>query len=189
MGLKFSKTMCLIKDQVVPAAPKKALTTPLQDKLLKKLGDAPNIFPFLFRIPETAPPSVTLQPGDSDSGKPLGVEYELKAFIADNENDPGHKRSTVSLRIRKVQFAALERGKKQPSSLVTKGFTFSPGKLSVEVTLDRDIYYHGEEIGAHVFVTNTCKKSVKNIKVCINLSWLKLWKRNLSVRIRISVQE
>jgi len=95
------------------------------------------------------------------------VEYEMKAFVAENDQDPGHRRSTVSLRIRKVQYAALERGQKQPSVLVSKGFTFSAGKINLEVTLDRDIYYHGEEMAARVLVTNTSKKAVRNIKVMV----------------------
>jgi len=166
MGVKFSKEMVLCKEQVAPAVRNKANDlTPMQDKLIKKLDAANNVFPFVFRLPESAPPSVTLQPGEQDIGKPLGVEYELKAFVADNDQDPGHRRSTVSLRIRKVQFAALNRGQKQPSTLVSKGFAFSPGKINLEVTLDRDIYYHGEEVAAHVSVANNSKKAAKSIKV------------------------
>jgi len=164
MGLKFSKEMVLCKEQVAPAKKSNELTV-LQEKLIKKLGENNNVFPFMFRLPDTAPPSVTLQPGEGDAGKPLGVEYELKAFVADNDQDPGHRRSTVSLRIRKVQFAALTRGQKQPSTLVSKGFTFSPGKINLEVTLDRDIYYHGENMAAQIQINNTSKKSVRSVKV------------------------
>ena len=56
-----------------------------------------------------------------------------------------------------------------PSSLVSKGFTFSQGKLNLEVTLDREIYYHGEKVAANVIVTNNSRKAVKNIKVYINI--------------------
>ncbi|CAL8069479.1 unnamed protein product [Orchesella dallaii] len=168
MGLKFSKDMVLCKEQVVPPHHNKKTTelSPIQEKLLKKL-DNQNAFPFTFNLPELAPPSVTLQHGENDAGRPLGVEYEMKAFVADNDQDPGHRRSTVSLRIRKVQHAALTRGQKQPSVLVSKGFTFSAGKINLEVTLDRDIYYHGEEMAANVHVSNTSKKSVRNIKVMV----------------------
>lgn len=169
MGLKFAKEMILCKEQIVPPTVKKQNRdlTPLQNKLISKLGDTQNVFPFIFRLPDTAPPSVTLAPGESDTGKPLGVEYEMKALVADNDSDPGHRRSTVSLRIRKVQYAGLDRGKKQPSTLVSKSFTFSPGKINLEVTLDRDIYYHGEDLAAHIQVSNSSKKSVKGIKVCV----------------------
>jgi arrestin-2 len=48
---------------------------------------------------------------------------------------------------------------------VSKGFTFSQGKLNLEVTLDKEIYYHGEKIAANVIVTNNSRKAVKNMKV------------------------
>jgi arrestin-2 len=51
-----------------------------------------------------------------------------------------------------------------PSSLVSKGFTFSQGKINLEVTLDREIYYHGEKISANIVVTNNSRKTVKSIK-------------------------
>lgn len=31
-----------------------------------------------------------------------GVEYVIKTFVGDNEDDKGHKRSTVNLAIKKV---------------------------------------------------------------------------------------
>lgn len=82
----------------------------------------------------------------------------------------GHKRSSVSLAIKKLQYAPPTRGRRLPSSLVFKGFTFSQGKLNLEVTLDREIYYHGEKIAANVTVTNNSRKAVKNIKVSMKLN-------------------
>lgn len=64
-----------------------------------------------------------------------------------------------------LQFAPPTRGRRLPSSLVSKGFTFSQGKLNLEVTLDREIYYHGEKVAGTVTVSNNSRKSVKNIKV------------------------
>lgn len=61
--------------------------------------------------------------------------------------------------------------------MVFKGFTFSQGKLNLEVTLDREIYYHGEKVAANVTVTNNSRKAVKNIKVNI----MKLNQINLSI--------
>lgn len=56
MGLKFSKEMVIGQDQVVPMINSKMELTPVQEKLLKKLG--PNAFPFTFNFPELAPSSV-----------------------------------------------------------------------------------------------------------------------------------
>lgn len=49
-----------------------------------------------------SPSSVTLQPGEGSQSKPLGIEYAIKCLVADNEEDIGHKRSSVGLIIKKV---------------------------------------------------------------------------------------
>ncbi|XP_077286026.1 arrestin 2 [Arctopsyche grandis] len=162
MGLKFSKEMVLNHEQVVPMVNNKMELTPIQEKLLKKLG--PNAFPFTFNFPDMSPSSITLQPGDDDQGKPLGVEYSVRTYVADNEDDKGHKRSSVTLAIKKLQYAPATRGRRLPSSLVSKGFTFSNGKINLEVTLDRETYYHGEKIAANIIISNNSRKSVRGIK-------------------------
>lgn len=162
MGVKFSKEMILHREQCVPMVNQKMEMTPLQERLVKKLGT--NAFPFTFQFPTTSPSSVTLQAGEDDQGKPLGVDYSIKAYVGENEEDKTHKRSQVSLTIKKLQYAPASRGRRLPSSLVSKGFTFSQGKINLEVTLDREIYYHGEKISANVIVSNNSRKTVKNLK-------------------------
>lgn len=100
MGVKFSKEMVLSKEQIVPSPEKKEELTPIQEKLIRKFGA--NAYPFTFHFPASSPSSVTLQPGEDDSGKPLGVEYAIKTFVGDNADDRGHKRSSVALAIKKV---------------------------------------------------------------------------------------
>lgn len=82
--------------------------TPMQEKLIKKLGN--NAFPLTFHFPQQSPSSVTLQAGEDDGGKPLGVEYYIKVYVGENEDDKSHKRSTVSLTIKKLQYAPPSRG-------------------------------------------------------------------------------
>ncbi|XP_019768959.1 arrestin homolog [Dendroctonus ponderosae] len=167
MGVKFSKEMTITSAQVAPTKrDKEAELSAIQEKLVKKMG--PNAFPFTFHFPDMAPCSVTLQPGEDDQGKPLGVEYYVKCWVGNNEEDKGHKRSTVQLAIKKLQFAPPARsGNRLPSSLISKGFTFSSGKINLEVTLDKDIYYHGEKIGANIMISNNSRKQVRNIKVYV----------------------
>ncbi|XP_026328474.1 arrestin homolog [Hyposmocoma kahamanoa] len=165
MGVKFSKEMVIGQDQVVPMINSKMELTPVQEKLLKKLG--PNAFPFTFNFPEMAPSSVTLQPAEEDQGKPMGVEYCVRTYVAENEDQKSHKRSSVTLAIKKLQHAPSSRGRRLPSSLVSKGFTFSNGKINLEVTLDREIYYHGEKIAANIIVSNNSRKAVRNIRCMV----------------------
>ncbi|XP_071445722.1 arrestin homolog [Hetaerina americana] len=165
MGVKFSKEICIAKAQIIPSKDKQSEITPMQERLMKKLG--PNAHPFTFRFPNTSPSSVTLQAGDDESGKPLGVEYSVKTWIGDHFEDRGHKRSSITLAIKKLQYAPPTRGNRLPSSLVSKGFTFSQGKINLEVTLDKEIYYHGEKVCPNIIITNNSRKSVKNIKVFV----------------------
>lgn len=103
MGVKFSKEIVLSKNQIAPEArdQEKMELTPVQEKLMRKFGQ--NAFPFTFHFPAASPSSVTLQPGDDDTGKPLGVEYSIKTFVGENSEDRGHKRSAVTLAIKKVR--------------------------------------------------------------------------------------
>lgn len=50
---------------------------------------------------------------------------------------------------------------------MSKGFTFSNGKINLEVTLDREIYYHGEKIAANIIVSNNSRKAVRNIRCMV----------------------
>lgn len=165
MGVKFSKEMILNTEQIVPLVSQKMEMTPTQEKLVRKLGA--NAYPFTFHFPPASPSSVVLQQEGYEGSKPLGIEYSIRAFVADNEDDRQHKRSMVTLVIKKLQYAPSNRGQRLPSSVVSKGFTFSNGKISLEVTLDREIYYHGEKVGATCHITNNSKKTVKNIKLLI----------------------
>lgn len=165
MGVKFSKELVLCREVIVPMNNPNMEMTPVQEKLVRKLGA--NAHPFTFHFPPNSPSSVTLQQEGDDNGKPLGVEYTIRAYVADSEDERQHKRSMVSLVIKKLQYAPPTRGQRLPSSLVSKGFTFSNGKISLEVTLDREIYYHGEKVAATVQINNSSKKSVKNIKVFV----------------------
>lgn len=110
MGIKFSKVIPLAVAQVVPPEQEKTQITKLQQRLLDKLGG--NAYPFYFKFPSTAPSSVVLLSGDpSDKSKPLGVEYRVRAFVGESADDPGHKRSTVSLAVKKVSHDCCQAAK------------------------------------------------------------------------------
>merc|ERR1711872_239241 len=78
-----------------------------------------------------------------------------------------HKRNSVTLAVRKVQYSPVNTSKRQPSTLVSKGFALSSGKMNMEVTLEKDIYYHGEPVAAKININNGSKKSVKNLKCSV----------------------
>lgn len=132
--------------------------------MLKKLGS--NAIPFTFTFPQCAPSSVTLQPGPNETGEPCGVSYYVKVYCGDTETDLTHKRSTVLMGIRKIQYAPTKQGR-QPCTVVRKDFLLSPGELELEVTLDKQLYHHGETIAINVCIRNNSNKMVKKIKALV----------------------
>lgn len=138
--------------------------TRLQERLVKKLG--PNAHPFYFELPPHCPASVTLQPAPGDTGKPCGVDYELKAFVGETRDDKPHKRNSVRLAIRKIMYAPSVQGD-QPSVEVSKEFMMSPNKLHLEASLDKELYHHGENIAVNVHIANNSNRTVKKIKVSV----------------------
>jgi len=186
LGLTFRKDLYLASSQIFPpledAEVNKRPLTRLQERLIKKLGA--NAYPFFFELPPHCPASVTLQPAPGDTGKPCGIDYEMKAYVGDTVEDKPHKRNSVRLAIRKVMYAPSKPGD-QPSVEVSKEFMMSPNKLHLECSLDKELYYHGETISVNVHIQvrpticqfyrnmlfallkNNSNKAVKKIKVSV----------------------
>ncbi|XP_066598758.1 phosrestin-2 [Prorops nasuta] len=165
MGLNFQKDLYLVSEQLYPPIKKMETNlTKLQDRLLRKLG--PNAIPFTFNFPQSAPSSVTLQPGPEETGEPCGVSYYVKVYSGETETDITHKRSTVIMGIRKIQYTPTKQGR-QPCTVVRKDFLLSPGELELEVTLDKQLYHHGERIAVNICVRNNSNKVVKKIKALV----------------------
>ncbi|CAH0558009.1 unnamed protein product [Brassicogethes aeneus] len=168
LGLTFRKDLYLAAEQIYPqdnvTSNGKRPLTRLQERLIKKLGC--NAFPFYFELPPHCPASVTLQPAPGDTGKPCGVDYELKAFVAEQQDDKPHKRNSVRLAIRKIMYAPSKQGE-QPSIEVSKEFMMSPNKLYLETSLDKELYHHGENIAVNVHIANNSNRTVKKIKVSV----------------------
>ncbi|XP_036180849.1 beta-arrestin-1 isoform X3 [Myotis myotis] len=145
LGLTFRKDLFVANVQSFPPAPEdeKPLTR-LQERLIKKLGE--HAYPFTFEA--------------------CGVDYEVKAFCAENLEEKIHKRNSVRLVIRKVQYAP-ERPGPQPTAETTRQFLMSDKPLHLEASLDKEIYYHGEPISVNVHVTNNTNKTVKKIKISV----------------------
>uniref|UniRef100_A0A8C6D5F8 Beta-arrestin-2 n=1 Tax=Moschus moschiferus TaxID=68415 RepID=A0A8C6D5F8_MOSMO len=163
LGLSFRKDLFIANYQAFPPTPNPPRPpTRLQERLLRKLGQ--HAHPFFFTIPQNLPCSVTLQPGPEDTGKACGVDFEIRAFCAKSLEEKSHKRNSVRLVIRKVQFAPEKPGP-QPSAETTRHFLMSDRSLHLEASLDKELYYHGEPLNVNVHVTNNSTKTVKKIKV------------------------
>uniref|UniRef100_A0AAZ3QAB7 Arrestin C-terminal-like domain-containing protein n=1 Tax=Oncorhynchus tshawytscha TaxID=74940 RepID=A0AAZ3QAB7_ONCTS len=163
LGLSFRKDLYISTFQAFPPiAEERKANSRLQERLLKKLGQQAH--PFYFTIPQNLPCSVTLQPGPEDTGKACGVDFEIRAFCAKSIEEKIHKRNSVRLVIRKVQYAPEKPGP-QPMVETTRSFLMSDRSLHLEASLDKELYYHGEPISVNVHVTNNSTKTVKRVKI------------------------
>lgn len=122
--------------KIYPQTSNERPLTRLQERLIKKLGQ--HAFPFYFEVPPHCPASVSLQPAPGDTGKPCGVDYELKAFVGEHIDDKPHKRNSVRLAIRKIMYAPSKLGE-QPSIEVSKEFMLKPNKIHLEASLDKEV--------------------------------------------------
>ncbi|XP_061097084.1 S-arrestin a [Conger conger] len=166
IGLKFWREIYQRTHQVYPPLldREKSTHTKTQEKLLHKLGV--NAYPFFFELPDNLPCSVALQPALTDVDKHCAVEFEVKAFSAKNQDEKPQKRSTVKMMIRKVQHAPDQSGP-APSLQTAYDFVMSEKPLLVEASLDKQLYYHGENIDVHLSITNDSSRTVKGVTVLV----------------------
>uniref|UniRef100_A0A7N5ZW34 Arrestin C-terminal-like domain-containing protein n=1 Tax=Anabas testudineus TaxID=64144 RepID=A0A7N5ZW34_ANATE len=165
LGLSFRKNLYVSTVQAFPPLQEEQKPlSHLQGRLIKKLGK--HAYPFSFIIPQNLPCSVTLQPGPEDTGKACGVDYELRAFCAKTVEEKIHQRNSVNLVIRKVQYAPEKPGP-QPMAETSRNFLMSDRSLHLEVSLDKELYYHGEPINVNVHVNNNSTKTVKKVKISV----------------------
>lgn len=166
IGLSFRRDIWMKRVQVYPPVETPA-KTPMMESLLKKVGDQGH--PFSFQMPTDLPCSVSLQPGPGDSGKACGVDFEVKAYLAnapDNGDEVIEKKDTCRLMIRKIQFAPTN-NKAGPKAELSKQFMMSDKPVHLEAELEKETYYHGDPITVKVKINNETTKTVKKIKVSV----------------------
>ena len=79
-------------------------------------------------------------------GRPIGVSYEVSAFISDRAAVIGTKRTRLSravIRFRKATFYPILR-ELRPSQTATKTFLGSSKPLTLTATLDSETYVAGQ---------------------------------------------
>uniref|UniRef100_A0A3P9LA49 Arrestin-C n=1 Tax=Oryzias latipes TaxID=8090 RepID=A0A3P9LA49_ORYLA len=167
MGLCFRKDIWIQQIQIYPESSKPELSA-MHDTLLKKAGD--NSYPFSFEIPTNLPCSVSLQPGPDDKGKACGVDFEVKTYLAKEKNNPDEKidkKDTARLVVRKIQYAPSQVGA-GPKADVCKSFMMSDKPVHLEASMEKDLYFHGEDIPIKIKINNESNKTVKKIKITVD---------------------
>uniref|UniRef100_A0A3Q2UG54 S-arrestin n=1 Tax=Fundulus heteroclitus TaxID=8078 RepID=A0A3Q2UG54_FUNHE len=166
MGVAFRRDLFVVTRQVYPEMQDKdKLThTKVQQKLLHKLGD--NAYPFFFEFPDNLPCSISLQPSPNDVGKKCAVEFEVKAFCGETQDEKIDKQSSVRLTIRKIQFSP-ENTEVAPFADMTFEFVMSEKPLHVKLSLPKETFYHGEPVKANVEITNSSSRNIKDISLSV----------------------
>ncbi|XP_061659992.1 arrestin-C-like [Syngnathoides biaculeatus] len=167
MGLCFRKDIWIQHVQIYPDDHKPALSD-MHETLLKKAGEDARAF--TFQIPNNLPCSVSLQPGPEDKGKACGVDFEVKAYLANDKSNPDEKiekKDTARLIVRKIQYAPSEVGA-GPKAEICKSFMMSDKPVHLEVSLEKDLYFHGESIPIKFKINNETNKTVKKIQVSVD---------------------
>ncbi|XP_037635820.1 arrestin 3b, retinal (X-arrestin) isoform X2 [Sebastes umbrosus] len=167
IGLSFRRDIWIQRVQVYPPTGENTTRTPMQESLMKKVGEQG--CPFTFQMPTNLPCSVSLQPAPNDSGKACGVDFEVKGYIANAANNVDEvieKKDTCRLMIRKIQFAPAN-NKPGPKADIAKQFMMSDKPCHLEASLEKEIYYHGDPITVKVKVNNETNKVVKKIQVSV----------------------
>ncbi|KAL2094703.1 hypothetical protein ACEWY4_009422 [Coilia grayii] len=168
IGLSFRKDIWIHHIQLYPPAGHNPAITPLHEALLKKAGEQGH--PFTIEIPTNLPCSVTLQPGEEDKGKPCGVDFEIKAYMAmeaDNPDEFIDKQDICRLVIRKIQYAPISTGP-GPKLAVMKCFITSDKPVHLEISLDKEVYYHGSSIPVKIKVRNESAKVINKVKISVD---------------------
>jgi len=167
IGLSFRRDIWIQRVQVYPPIDGNSSKSPMQESLLKKVGE--HGYPFCFQMPTNLPCSVGLQPAPNDAGKACGVDFEVKAYLANVQHDVDEvieKKDTCRLMIRKIQFAPVN-NKAGPKAEITKQFLMSDKPVHLEASLEKEIYYHGDPITVKVKINNETTKVVKKIKISV----------------------
>ncbi|CAM9106484.1 unnamed protein product, partial [Lampetra planeri] len=88
--------------------------------------------PSASACPRTCPCSVTMQPAPCDKGKSCGVDFEVKAFCCEKLDEDIKKKHSVSLLIRKVQFAPEKPG------VIPSGVANVDSEVTMNASLDKE---------------------------------------------------
>ncbi|KAH8387012.1 hypothetical protein KR093_004131, partial [Drosophila rubida] len=102
MGLRFCNEAIMSLHQIWPRLeePSRESLSPLQEALLKRLGDGAH--PFTLSLTAQAPPSVQLVPAKRYYGAPIGTSYDVRCFIADKTDEKFHRRASVKMGVRVI---------------------------------------------------------------------------------------
>ncbi|XP_063059209.1 arrestin-C-like [Engraulis encrasicolus] len=168
IGLTFRKDIWVHHIELFPPAGHDPELSPMHEALMKKAGEQG--CPFTIDIPTNLPCSVSLHPGEEEKTKACGVDFEIKAYMAmeaDNPDEVIDKKDCCRLMIRKIQYAP-DQTSPGPKQSFMKCFITSDKPVHLEISLDKEVHYHGEAIPIKVKVRNETSKVINKVKIAVD---------------------
>ncbi|CAL4099676.1 unnamed protein product [Meganyctiphanes norvegica] len=158
-----TKTLSLECSQVYPVK-REIEKTSRQEALITKLGEF--AFPFRIDFPKLGAPSYQMMQGSRDEQSNLGLEYEVMAFVGEDEFDE-HKRSSAKMAVWRVQALppTLNLTGQMPKGQRSKSFMMYSGAVNIDLSLDKPMYSTDDQIKVDVNIANTTSKEITDVKV------------------------
>jgi len=89
------------------------------------------------------------------------------AMEADNPDEKIERKDRARLIVRKIQYAPSQIGPGLKAE-ICKSFMMSDKPVHLEISMDKDLFYHGEAVPIHIKVRNESNKTVNKIRVTVD---------------------
>ncbi|EFX75307.1 hypothetical protein DAPPUDRAFT_306848 [Daphnia pulex] len=175
-NIPFKKMVVVATQELFPLGniqpPTPHVYTNWQTALCKKMANMEGICPFKLEFPQGSPPSLLVAGPPGVAGEPCGLTYQVVAYFCNDPALPLVKKNTVGFGVRVIQetlpVPLLEQlslaPTTRPATLVSRQFLLSPGKMQIEMCLDRAVVYYGENLTMRVQITNNSNRTIRKIK-------------------------
>ncbi|KAK2719684.1 hypothetical protein QYM36_005235, partial [Artemia franciscana] len=175
----FKKTVVLHSEELHPKEelPDGENLNKWQQSVIRRIGSVPGICPFKIELPVGTPPSLQVQQANGVQGEPCGLTYELLSYLGTDASVEPEARSSVRMSFRVLQapppsptavlkglWADEEMPVGPPATCVSRQFLLTPGRVQIEMNLDKPALRSGERLIMSVAISNTTNKTVKKIK-------------------------
>lgn len=122
-------------------------------------------FLFEFNVPAGLPPSINVNPSMMYYGHPIGISYEVSAYVCSMQqaHNPIARHSQVAMRfLKKTDFFPLVHD--PPASQAVQR-AFLMGSVRLAAQLEHEVYRVGESIAVNVHIENESRHTINAIRI------------------------
>jgi arrestin-2 len=92
------------------------------------------------------------------------VSYAVQFYVGVDDEEPRSSECFIEMSIVKLQHAPITSDNRLPMAWISKGLAFSQGKIDLEVTLDREYFFHGDQVPVSVIIINDSSRTINYVK-------------------------